>query len=198
MKTLKFLLIGTMIVFSTSFKSDELPKPFSDLLERAQMTFDKPAGLVETELIENRQMNYEFAVKYPDKNFEVRYAIRPLDNLIKDYEEKVKNKGPHDIYIHPNTYYSALLRVTVLNIAGGKEYKATEFDKRAVKSEFNADWGAITLVEVGSEFGQKYKYCMVVAIHKDNAGDAYYFYLSDSKVDFNKLMQPAFHSLRFK
>jgi hypothetical protein len=51
---------------------------------------------------------------------------------------------------------------------------------------------------VGKEFGQNYKYCMLVALHKSNIGDAYYFYLSDTKDDFNNNMDPAFHSLKFK
>ena len=45
--------------------------------------------------------------------------------------------------------------------------------------------------------GQKYKYCMVVAIHKDNLADAYIFYLSDTKDEFLELMKPAFYSLIF-
>jgi hypothetical protein len=39
---------------------------------------------------------------------------------------------------------------------------------------------------------------MVVAIHKDNLADVYIFYLSDTKIGFNELVEPAFHSLKFK
>ena len=189
---------GLLLLVLTSFTSDNLPKTFTDLLDRANLTFQKPAGLEETKTIENRQMNYEYAIKYLKKKFEVRYAIRPLDDLLRDYKEKEKNKKPGDINIHPNKLYSSLLQVTTLNISGGQLPEVTLFDKQAVKQEFNADWGATTFVEVGEEFGQKYKYCMIVAIHKDNLGDAYFFYLSDSKDGFDELMNPAFHSLKFK
>ena len=198
MKIIRALSTGYLLLILMSFGSDNLPKKFTDLLHRANMSFQKPTGLEETQIIENRQINYEFAIKYPKNKFEVRYAIRPLDNLIFDYDEKEKNKKQGDINIHPNKLYSSLLQTITLNISGGRLSKVTIFDKEIVKKEFNADWGATTFVEVGKEFGQNYKYCMIVAIHKDNFADAYFFYLSDTKERFDELMNPAFHSLKFK
>lgn len=194
-KTLGIILICFVL---TSFTSDSLPKTFTDLLDRANMSFVKPIGLEETTPIENTEMNYEYALKYPKKRFEVRYAIRPLDNLLLEYEENEKNKESGAIYIHPNKLYSSLLQVTALNISGGQLSEVIEFDKEAVKQEFNADWGATTIVGVGEEFGQDYKYCMIIALHKDNVADAYFFYLFDTKKGFDDLIKPAFHSLKFK
>jgi len=198
MKKTGTFLAGLLFLILCSFKTDNLPKTFTELLDRANLVFTKPDGFEETKIIKNRQMNYEYALKHPKKKFEVRYAIRPLDNLLSDYEEKEKNKNTGDINIHPNKLYSSLLQATALNISGGQFTEVTEFDKQAVKNEFNADWGASTFVQVGKEFGQDYKYCMMVAIHKDNLGDAYFFYLSDTREDFDKLMSPAFYSLKFK
>lgn len=198
MNKIKTFSTGLLLLVLTSFTSDNLPKTFSDLLDRANLTFQNPTEFIETYIIDNQQMNYEYAIKHPKNKFEVRYAIRPLDNLLRDYEEKEKNKKPGDINIHPNKLYSSLLQVTTLNISGGQLPEVTVFDKQAVKQEFNADWGATTFVEVGKEFGQDYKYCMIVAIHKDNFADAYFFYLSDTKDGFDELMNPAFHSLKFK
>ncbi|WP_298146309.1 hypothetical protein [Flavobacterium sp.] len=198
MKTVKTLRAGLLLLILTSFSSDKLPKTFTDLLDRGNLTFQKPTGLEETQIIKNLEMNYEYAIKYPQRKFEVRYAIRPLDNLIRDYNEKEKKKNRGEINIHPNKLYSSLLQVTTLNISGGQLPELTVFDKHAVKQEFNADWGATTFVEVGKEFGQEYKYCMIVAIHKDNCADAYFFYLSDTKDGYDELMDPAFHSLKFK
>jgi hypothetical protein len=198
MNKIRLATIGLLFFTLTSFKSDNLPKEFTDLLIRAGLTFQQVQGLEEIKTIQNRQMNYEYAIKYPNKKFEVRYAIRPLDNILNDYREKEKNKNKGDININPNKLYSSLFQATILNISGGKLPEITTFEKDAVKEEFNADWGATTFVELGREFGQDYKYCMIVAIHKDNLGDAYIFYLSDSKVGFNELVDPAFYSLRFK
>jgi hypothetical protein len=52
--------------------------------------------------------------------------------------------------------------------------------------------------EVGKEFGQYYKYCLLITIHKDNVGDAYCFYLTNTQEGFTKNLQASFHSLKFK
>ncbi len=194
----KILSLPVFLFLLLSFKSDKLPETFQNLLDRSQLVFEKPEGLIFVKPIENRQMNYEYAVKYPDKNFEVRYAIRPLDELIKAHNEKEAKKKPGDINIHPNKLYKSLLQVNTLNISGGEMPEVTNFGKEAVIKEFNADWGAASFVEVGKEFGQEYKYCMLVALHKDNVADAYIFYLSDTEENFDELIFPAYHSLRFK
>jgi hypothetical protein len=198
MNSIKSVSIGFLLIAITSFTTDNVPKEFTDLLDRAKLNFQNTVGLEETKIIVNRQMNYEYALKYPKKKFEVRYAIRPLDDLIKDYNQREKDKKPGDVNIHHNKLYASMFQATILNISGGKLPQIAAFDKQAVKAEFNADWGATTMVEVGKEFGQEYKYCMIVAIHKDNIADAYFFYLSDTKDGFDELMLPAFHSMRFK
>lgn len=191
------IITAIVLVGLTSFQ-ERLPKIFVKLLERGKIAFIRPDSLVETPIVENDQMNYEYALKFPEKNFEVRYAIRPLDIIIKDYQSSVKKKKDGDIILHPNKYYSASFQATLLNISGGQLPEIATFDSGAVKEEFNADWGATTFVEVDGEFGQSYKYCIVVALHKDDRADAYIFFLSDTKIDFEKNMENAFHSLRFK
>ena len=198
MRKIKLPIAALSILLLAAFCTEKLPKYFSELLHRAKMTFENTTDMVEATPIENRQMNYEYALINSNKDFEVRYAIRPLDELIKTHDEHEKNKKPGDIYIHPNKFYSALFETTVLNISGGQFPEPSMFDSDAVKREFNADWGATVLVEVGEEFGQDYKYCLVVAIHKESIADAYYFYLSDKRETITANMDKLFHSLRFK
>ncbi|MDR1516730.1 MAG: hypothetical protein LBS52_01295 [Dysgonamonadaceae bacterium] len=199
MKHIKTLVAGLLFMTLASFSLDKLPETFTDLLNRANLTFQQTAGFEEVKTIENKQMNYEYAIKHLQKNFEIRYAIRPLDERIQQYEEREKNKKEGDVNFHPNQLYLGTLQAIIFNISGGKfSANIQTFDKQAVKEEFNADWGAMTMVEVGKEFGQEYKYCMVVAIHKDDFADAYFFYLSDTKDGFEELLTSAFHSLKFK
>lgn len=198
MTRLKIIIIILLSIALISFQERKLPKIFARLLDRDELILIKPSGLIEVQPIENEQMNYEYALKYPDKNFEIRYAIRPLDIVMKEYNESMKNKKEGEIILHPNKYYSPSMQATVLNISGGQLPNISAFDSQAVKNEFNADWGATTFVELGEEFGQSYKYCLVVALHKDDIADAYIFFVSDTKVDFDKNMQIAFHSLKFK
>jgi hypothetical protein len=200
MKTFKIMVSGLFIILLFSFRSDSLPKEFSSLLARAKLIFTATEGMTATKCIENEQMNYEYALKYNDKNFEVRYAIRPMDSLLAQYDRGKKNG---DLVIHPNKLGISLFEATLLNIGIGGENsgelpKYSFFDSAAVKSEFNADWGATAFVNIGKQFGgKKYKYCMVIFIHKDFVGDAYFFYVSDKKEGMSDLMEKPFHSLRF-
>jgi len=194
----KLFTIGFLFFSLSSFAGEkELPKFFSDILIKANMTFEMPKGLIETTVIENQQMNYEFAIKYPDKKFEVRYAIRPLGSMIEDYKMKIKNQKPGDSFADPNKMYPASLQAIAYNISGGKLAKSAEFDKTSVKEEFNADWGSTTFVEVNNTFSQGYKYCMMVAIHKDDCADAYIFFMTDNKDQIMELALPAFYALKF-
>ncbi len=198
MKTSRILAAGMLFLILTSFKSDKLPKTFQKLLDRAGMMFEMPEGFEETKPIDNVQMNYEYALKIPGKKLEVRYAVRPMDNFMKEYEEFQENKKEGDMMISPNKLYNSLMQATLMNISGGQLPQIDPFDKDAVKEEFNADWGATAFVPLEKEFGQDYQFCLMVALHKDNLGDAYYFFLSDTKEGFEELMAGSFHSLKFK
>ena len=107
--------------------------------------------------VKNRQMNWELAYRHPSKKFEVRYAIRPMDNHLKEYKKAEATKNPGDINIHPNKWFKSTFEATVLNISGGQLPEYGIFDKNAVKSEFNADWGATITVNVIKEYGHAFK-----------------------------------------
>jgi len=170
-------------------------KEFKSLLGECGMNVNIPAGFIEAKIIENGDMNYEYAIKYPNKEFELRYAIRPI-RYKKYANDTVKNEMEGQRPFR-NSSYGTILQTIVLNITGGVDYEIRAFDKNAVKKEFNADWGATTFVELKSDFGKGYKYCMIVTIHKDDVADAYYFYLSNTKENFSKNEGPLFHTLRF-
>ena len=90
--TIKHLFTILALISLCSFRSDKLPREFQQLLERASLTFIETEGMEETKIIANRQMEYEYAIKYPNKNFEVRYSIRPLDEHIRTYKENLKKQ----------------------------------------------------------------------------------------------------------
>jgi hypothetical protein len=159
------------------------------------MTFTRPLKLVDSKIVKNGDMNYEYALKYKDKAFEVRYAIRPIRyTKYSSDKEKQEIEGQRPFR---NSSYKAILNTVIQNITGGTDYKVQEFDSSAVKKEFNADWGATAFVELNSAFGKGYKYCMIVMIHKKDLADAFYFYMSNSKEKFSVNMEPLFHTLKF-
>lgn len=196
MKHLRFVTLTLLaLIISNSGFSQSLTE-FEDLVKECGMSLSIPSSFVESKIIANKNMDYEYAVKYPDKDFILRYAIRPIqykiypnDSVKKAVESKIKIR---------NTTYEANLKSVLYNISGGYDYEFKAFDKSSAKDEFNADWGAITLVELRSEFGKGYRFCMIVALHKDNVADAYYFYLSNAQDSFPISMRPLFHSLRFE
>ena len=92
MKSNKLLLfivgIITFISYSFSVKADQ----FNELLTRGDLIFTQPENFTSVGIVDQNNMQYEYALKHNSKNFEVRYAIRPLDELIKTYDKKEKNK----------------------------------------------------------------------------------------------------------
>lgn len=143
-------------------------------------------------------MNYEYALKWPGHHFEVRFAIRPLDSLIINYTQIEKTKKAGDYNLNPNIMYPASLHAILFNISGGNVGGAKTFSKDAVKKEFNADWGGTCIFPVSGEFGKGYNTCMAIALHKNNLGDAYIFYLSNSANNYQSELLPVFYALKFK
>lgn len=176
-----------------------LPAGFRAVLAAGHLMFQAPAGTVPTSVLKNAQMDYEYAVRVPGKHVEVRYAIRPLGPQLAEYEQ-AKAKG--EDLADPNELYSSLMTMVALNVSGGDEPVTEDFPAEAVRQEFGADWGTTTMVRAGKEFGPKYARCMIVALHRKNAADAYCFYLFDKPADLGPLLDEptgaAFHALRFE
>ena len=179
--------------------SPALPAGFREVLAAGHMTFRPPAGTVPTPVLKNAQMDYEYAVRVPGQHVEIRYAIRPLGPLLAEYQQ-AKAKG--EDLADPNELYSSLVTMVALNVSGGDEPVTEDFPAEAVRQEFGADWGTTTMVRAGKEFGPKYAKCMIVALHRQDAADAYCFYLFDKPADLGLLLDgptgEAFHALRFE
>jgi hypothetical protein len=195
--TTLFSLLVAGIFALTSFATDSLPKTFTDLLTRTNMVFESPDSVASTPLIYTHAISYEYAIKYPHKNFEVRYDVKPSDNAWKEYELHKKEIKKGDINTNPDSTCLSAFQTIILNVSGTLP-NVTEFDKTSVKQEFNADWGGTVAVVPRKEFAQNYKYCMIVALHKSHKGDAYIFFLSDSPDGFNESVATVFHALKFK
>ena len=179
----------------------QLPAGFRQKLAAAKMQFRSPSGLVPVPVVANRQMSYDYALRAPGKHPEIRFAILPLGGLVAEYQ---RNKGKKNAdLMDPNTLYPVLLQTVLANVSAGDEPATEDFPSAAVRREFNADWGSTAVLRPGAAFGPKYAHCMVVALHKKGAADAYCFYLFDKGEDIEALMTTptpdaaAFHALRF-
>lgn len=193
---MKTLLLPFLLLSALSISAQTTY--FDSLLMRAHLVFEAPKDFIPTEPIENGQMNWEASYKHPTLDFEVRYAIRPMDVLLEEYAGFEREKKEGDILIHPNSLFASLYKVTLLNISGGQMVRHSEFHPEAVREEFNADWGAVAGTTTGAEFGQGYEYCLFVMLHKQNLGEAYIFFMADDSDLILKEMEPIFHNLRFR
>lgn len=162
------------------------------------MEFSEPEGLDPRSAVKNNQMNWDITYSDGSGSSEIRYAIQPLGKLIERYEEFEKSKQEGNAMIHPNTIHFSALQATVLSIAGGRLPELEEFDSQAVKSEFNADWGATTLIRPTGRFAQEFSLCRIIALHKDDYADAYILFMANNENDLQKLMAKNFYQLLFK
>ncbi len=157
---------------------------FQQLLTHSNMQFSIPPDFVEAPVLNNGDVNYDFAVKSNTAALEIRFRIWPIDR-------KQKN---------PNAIYHAMLVTMGLNISNGQMIKSQQYPAESVKAEFGADAGSSGVAPIGSEFGKGYRFCLISVIHKDNVADAYVFYLySDQRTIMGALSTDnIYHTLTFK
>lgn len=194
MKRVFILTCCLLLSCMSSFSQDKLPETFADLLARAKMSFTTPKDYVETVIVENPHMNYDYAVKHPTEKFEVRYAVRPMDIQLRDYEKLIADGATA---IHPNNRFSSTVTATFLNI-GGDMPDLGAFPDEAVKEEFNADKGVTGICEARREFAGEYKYCMMVSLFRENMGTAFIFYMADDPAKIMEQIPLVFHALIFE
>ncbi|MDR2955669.1 MAG: hypothetical protein LBV43_11360 [Prevotella sp.] len=195
------LLLISQVLFAQEETEKEPTLTFAELVEKNLMTFAMPEGYKEVETIKNPHMNYEYAIKHETEDFEIRYAIRSLEGLINDYEEREKNKKEGEENSHPNAMYPTIAFVVGSNISGimPDKMKIAPFPDESVKNEFGADKGCnTTFDQVREQFANGYKNCTMVVIQKDDVATAYCFFMYNDVNTFMKLAMPTFYRLRFK
>jgi len=180
---------------------------FNRLLNQAHLTFKSPLGAIETPVVKNKEINYHYALKYPKRGLEIRYLVVPFTGKPVKLKPAPAGKflGSIDTaIIHKFDNYSMKLAT---NAGGGikdKNIQMGGFPADVCKKDFGADRVSYWMIPVkNNSFGTSYKFCNMVAIHKDNAGEVYVFYLCNSIGDLTKAFKEIgphniYYSLRFK
>nr|WP_294861323.1 hypothetical protein [uncultured Fluviicola sp.] len=193
------LLASTFMVmaFTTSEKKEVVKvSAFQKEIKAIGLEFSMPSGYVESEVTENRDLQYSFAMKNKTADFEVRYSVWSLKPELEQYEKC--QKDPNCLMVHPNKTYTGRIQANVLNMTGGQDWDIGAFPDQAVKREFNADNGGSSFFEFNCEFGKGYKYGQMIYLHKDNVADVIITYMSNDKDSHSDLMEAPFHALTFK
>jgi hypothetical protein len=176
-----------LLLLACQLYAQSIPDKFQRLLQQNAMQFSMPPGFVSTPVIENGDVGYDFAIKSSTTKLEIRYRIWPMNEAMQNDPKR-------------NWIYQTMVETMGLNISNGQLIQTKQYPQSDVKVEFGADGGITGTVRTDSKFGRGYKICMISAIHRDNVGDAYAFFLCD---DPNVLMKALFannvyHALKFR
>ena len=193
-----FLFLIFFFTALSLFAQNALPQKFIDILNRAHMEYTQPDSFTSTPVIQNTKLFYDYAVKHVRKDVEIRYVVHPLDEQLKTFHESEKNKMPGSVSINPNSSYIAYFYTILFNISGGQPQRFNLIDGLHAQNTFNAGWAAYTFTKLNKEFAQDYKYCLIVAIHKNDFGDAYYVCLANEKESLTYSAMHDLTTLKFK
>ena len=187
MKQKRILIISFLLtcVLTTLFaKGDADLEKFNRELDQVGLSFILPPGFKPAAVLDNEDVLYQYAIKHVDKKFEIRYSIFSA----KEYSQV------RDID------HVAFTLAVIENIAGDSSnvLRSTQFDKNAVKSEFNAELGSSAIVIPDSDYGKGYKNAMIVSLFKTNAGSVYIVFLFDDINVIRDGFDQTFHSIKFK
>lgn len=188
----KLFLLFAFVVFSAHA---QIPEAFKRQLEQNGLQFEMPAGYKAVPVIDNGDLQYSFAIVNEAKTMEVRYSIFPMKPLLDEYKKSLDD--PNVTMIDPNKLYIGINMSNGLNMTGGNEPEIASLDPKAVKKEFNADWGGSSFFEFKCAFGKGWKYGLAVYLHKIDTADVIVTFMSNDNEKNSDLMESAFHSIRF-
>ncbi|HWZ36370.1 MAG TPA: hypothetical protein VNW51_09435 [Mucilaginibacter sp.] len=184
-------------------KNNNADAGFNQLLNKAGMTFKVPKGSIKAPVVKNKAITYQYAVKYPARNLEVRYLIMPLAGKTVKQTSIPLGKSPAPIN-DPFDIFS----MDIATKAGGgikdPQIQIGGFDPAQAKKEFGADKATFWMIPIkNNSFGTTYKFCNMVAMHKENGANAYVFYLGNSLLDITKAFKEIgpyniYYNLKYK
>jgi len=190
MKTKLYLGITVFLLFAVTTFCDaqELSPEFSKILEQNSLVFSLPQGFTPVPVVDNHDVQYDFAIQSKSEKLEIRYRIIPI--------------GWYKLSANMDTsmIYHAMLSTMALNISKGTLSQTHDFPSTSVREEFGADAGSMTAVSCDSDFGKGFQKCMINVIHKNNIADAYIFFLFDDIRVLNAALMTdkIYHALRFQ
>ena len=179
------------IVFA-SLNASETVYTFQQLLDDASLSLHEPDGFIKKEPEENTVLSYEYALQHHQKKLAVRYAIRPIAMVQIDYED------PHNAAPEPNHLFPMLFQTLVSDFSRGGNSPTNEYSTSDAKSKFNADWAAVGVMDVNRDFSTEYEQLLLLALHKNNASDAYVIILFDDYAAVKPEIDSVLGSLKFK
>ena len=186
------LILLALMTFCGAAQAQNAPYTFEQLLDDGGLVLERPAGF-DTQTPEiNEVLSYEHALKHRHKKLAVRYAIRPIKMVEIDYED------PHNAAPEPNHLFPMLFQSLISDFSRGGASPSNEYSASDARSKFNADWASIAVMDVTRDFSEEYDQMLLLALHKNNASDAYVMVLFDDYSAVKPEINAALDSLKFK
>ena len=162
---------------------------FDSLLTESELVFSKPEKFEDLPAGSNAVMNYEKAVRSPDRTLEIRFAVRPIKRMKIDYID------PHGAVPDPNHIFPLVFESLVSRLSAGSYSPSREYSVDDAQKYFNADWAAAAVFDTSPEFNTDFTQGFALALHRSKVSDAYIIFLFDDYSRIKPLMDRAMTSL---
>jgi len=187
-----YTLILLLSVYNGHVNAQDASYTFQDLLDDGGLVLETPADFDVLTPEANDVLSYEYAMKHQQKNLAVRYAIRPIDMVEIDYED------PHNAAPEPNHLFPMLFQSLISDFSRGGSSPSNEYSASDARAKFNADWAGVAVMDVSRDFTDEYDQVLLLALHKNNASDAYVIVLFDDYAAVKPEINAVLGSLKFK
>lgn len=179
-----------LVAVTTFCQAQELPPDFSKILDQNSLVFSFPQGFTPVPVVDNHDVQYDFALKSQSEKLEIRYRIIPIGwyKLSADQDTSM-------------TRHAMLLTMSMnISNSNGELPQTHDFRTNDVREEFGADAGSLAAVSSNSDFGKGFQRCVINVFHKNKVADAYVFFLFDDIKVFIAALKTdqIYHALRFR
>ncbi|MDE2309863.1 MAG: hypothetical protein KGL01_03425 [Betaproteobacteria bacterium] len=146
---------------------------FQTLLVELGIEFTPPPSFVHCATRDNSMFRYQYAVRSPSGDLELRYRIDPIQRL--EEERRIANEGIEVLASADlNNLHELSSAATVFNLSAGKTRPMTVFKPEHARELFGADWAATWFMQLAShDFTPDYDSVIVFCLHKDDVADVY-------------------------
>jgi hypothetical protein len=172
-------------------------RDFMHLTASAGVIFTFPQGFKETQIFNNEDYAFDYAMEIPGQGFEIWLRVKPQKNDWQNY--LLSKNDPHKQTPDPDTAYIALAHAQASTLA-----EDTSWIKRKISSDvlerYNANAGQSYLLTLPDRRAtNRYKYALVLAIEKDHTGTILAVcFTNDKSTDFFKNVSRISRYIKFK
>lgn len=146
---------------------------FQALLAEVGVEFTPPKGFVPCPVRENSVFSYQYALRSPSGDLELRYRIDSFARL--DVERKTAFAGMEMLAsVSLDQIYETNFVAILYNLSEGVFAEPRVFDPEHAAVLFGADRAALCFVRMAAKnFSPDYDAACVFAFHKEHVADAY-------------------------